>query len=77
MRFPYTTVITLADAVDLEVEVSNNVVKEKQSTKEVDSAAKMQRLAEEMRFRIKEAMAQRGGSQAFLHYLQTNEGKKA
>jgi hypothetical protein len=37
----------------------------------------MQRLAEEMRFRIKEAMVQRGGSEAFLSWLRTDDAKKA
>jgi hypothetical protein len=59
------------------VEVSNKVVNEKKADKQEDSAAKMQRLAEEMRFRIKEAMAQRGGSEAFLHWLQSDGAKKA
>jgi len=30
-----------------------------------------------MRFRLKEAMAQRGNSEAFLHWLQTDNAKKA
>jgi len=45
--------------------------------KEEDSAARVQRLAEEMRFRLKEAMAQRGGSEAFLHWLRSDGMKKA
>lgn len=49
----------------------------KKMAKEDDSAAKMRKLAEEMRFRLKEAMAQRGGSEAFLHWLRTDDGKKA
>jgi hypothetical protein len=53
------------------------VVNQKQSTSEEDSSAKMQRLAEEMRFRIKEAMVQRGGSEAFLSWLRTDDAKKA
>jgi hypothetical protein len=60
------------------------VVKIKKSAKEEDSpvnqqdsAARVQRLAEEMRFRLKEAMAQRGGSDAFLHWLREDGGKKA
>jgi hypothetical protein len=47
------------------------------SVKDEDSAARMQRLAEEMRFRLKEAMAQRGGSEAFLHWLRSDGVKKA
>jgi hypothetical protein len=47
------------------------------TVKEEDSAAKVQRLAEEMRFRLKEAMAQRGGSAAFLDWLRSDGFKKA
>jgi hypothetical protein len=53
------------------------LVNEKKSAAENDSAAKLQKLAEEMRFRIKEATAQRGGSEAFLHWLRSDGGKKA
>ena len=59
------------------VEVINSVVNVKQADKEENSAARMQRLAEEMRFRIREAMAQRNGSEAFLHWLRSDEAKKA
>ncbi|HUD14289.1 MAG TPA: hypothetical protein VMQ56_11595 [Terracidiphilus sp.] len=47
------------------------------TVKEEDSAARVQRLTEEMRFRLKEAMAQRGGSEAFLHWLRSDGLKKA
>ena len=50
---------------------------EKNAAKEQDSSAKVQKLAEQMRFRLKEAMAQRGGSAAFVHWLQSDGGKKA
>lgn len=50
---------------------------EKNAAKEQDSSAKVQKLAEQMRFRLKEAMAQRGGSEAFVHWLQSDGGKKA
>lgn len=53
------------------------MVKEKIAPQEKDSAEKLQKMAEEMRFRIREAMAQRGGSEAFLHWLRSNEGKQA
>lgn len=53
-----------------------SLVKEKSTEKEENSAAKLQKLAEEKRFRQKEAMAQRGGSEAFLRWLQTDGGKK-
>jgi hypothetical protein len=50
---------------------------EKQAAREENPAAKVQKLAEQMRFRMKEAMAQRGGSAAFVHWLQSDGGKKA
>jgi hypothetical protein len=59
------------------VEVINPVVNVKNAEKEENSAARMQRLAEEMRFRIREAMAQRNGSEAFLNWLRSDDGKKA
>ncbi len=58
-------------------EVANPLVKEQKAEQEENSAVKMQRLAEERRFRLKEAMAQRGGGEAFLHWLRSNEGKQA
>lgn len=51
--------------------------KVKKMAREEDSAAKVQKLAEQMRFRLKEAMAQRGRSDAFLHWLQSDGAKKA
>jgi hypothetical protein len=44
---------------------------------EKDSAVKAKRLAEELRFRLKEAMAQRGGSEAFVNWLRSGEAKNA
>ena len=49
----------------------------KDSPKANDSAARTKRLAEQLRFRMREAMAQRGGSEAFLHWLRSGEGKHA
>jgi hypothetical protein len=40
-------------------------------------AARAKRSAEQLRFRLREAMAQRGGSEAFLHWLSTDGGKHA
>jgi hypothetical protein len=54
-----------------------SIVKEKEAVLPQDSAAHLQRLAEEKRFRAKEALAQRGGSEAFLRWLRANEAKKA
>jgi hypothetical protein len=59
------------------VKVKKSATEEDSPVKQEDSAAGMQRLAEEMRFRLKEAMAQRGGSDAFLHWLRSDGGKKA
>ena len=59
------------------VEGINPVVNVKQAEKEENSAVRVQRLAEEMRFRIREAMAQRNGSEAFLNWLRSNDAKKA
>jgi hypothetical protein len=56
---------------------SIQLVNQMKTIKEEDSAARVQRLAEEMRFRLKEAMAQRGGSEAFLHWLRSDGMKKA
>jgi hypothetical protein len=39
--------------------------------------ARAKRSADQLRFRLKEAMAQRGGSEAFLHWLRTDGGKRA
>jgi hypothetical protein len=66
----------VAHSDDLDVE-DRKLENEKKMAKEEDSAAKVQKLAEQMRFRLKEAMAQRGGSEAFVHWLQTDGGKKA
>ena len=53
------------------------MVNDKKAANEEDSAAKVRKLAEEMRFRIREAMAQRGDSEAFLHWLRSDRAKKA
>jgi hypothetical protein len=47
------------------------------ASKEEDSAVKAKRLAEKLRFRMKEAMAQRGGSEAFLYWLRSDGEKNA
>jgi hypothetical protein len=49
----------------------------KKPARQENSAAQVQKLAEQMRFRLKEAAAQRGNSQAFLHWIQTGSAKKA
>jgi hypothetical protein len=55
----------------------NTLVKDKNTAEQEDSAAKLKKLAEEKRFRQKEAMAQRGGSEAFLRWLRSDAVKKA
>jgi hypothetical protein len=65
----------MAHPDDLDVEVSS-LENEKKTASESDSAAKLQRLNEQMRFRMKEATAQRGGSAAFVHWLQSDAIKK-
>jgi len=47
-----------------------------QVPKQQDPAARTKRLAEQLRFRVREAMAQRGGSKAFLHWLRSDAGKQ-
>jgi hypothetical protein len=47
------------------------------ASKQAQPAARAKRSAEQLRFRLKEAMAQRGGSEAFLHWLSTDSGKHA
>jgi hypothetical protein len=59
------------------VNLKKSAAEEDSPVNQQDSAVKVQRLAEEMRFRLKEAMAQRGGSDAFLHWLRSDGGKKA
>jgi hypothetical protein len=45
--------------------------------KQDDSAIRPKRLAQQSRFWLKEAMAQRGGSEAFLHWLRSDGVKHA
>jgi hypothetical protein len=45
--------------------------------KQIKPAARAKRSAEQLRFRLKEAMAQRGGSEAFLHWLSSDGVKRA
>jgi len=75
--FLYTFRARLAHSVLLDTEVLNEMEIKKNAANEEDSAKRMQRLAEEMRFRIRESMAQRGGSEAFLNWLRTDAGKQA
>ena len=47
----------------------------KKRPKEEDSAARAKWVAGQLRFRMKEAMVQRGGSEAFVHWLRSEERK--
>ena len=53
------------------------MVNDKKAANEEDSAAKVRKLAEEMRFRIRGAMAQPGGSEALLRWLRSDGAGKA
>ncbi|MGD0546234.1 MAG: hypothetical protein ABR991_00205 [Terracidiphilus sp.] len=48
-----------------------------EAPKQAIPASRAKRSAEQLRFRLKEAMAQRGGSEAFLHWLRSDGGKHA
>lgn len=50
---------------------------EEEAPKQANPALRAKRSAEQLRFRLKEAMAQRGGSEAFLHWLRSDGGKRA
>jgi hypothetical protein len=54
----------------------NSLDSVKRAPRAEDSAAKAKQLAEKLRFRLKEAMAQRGGSDAFVHWLRS-DGKRS
>jgi hypothetical protein len=48
-----------------------------EAPRQAKPAIQAKRSAEQLRFRLKEAMAQRGGSEAFLHWLSTHGGRHA
>jgi hypothetical protein len=72
---------SLVDSVDgskvRNTPLENMKVTAEQAPKREDSAARAKRLAEQLRFRLRESMAQRGGSEAFLHWLRSDSGKRA
>ena len=53
------------------------MISEKTPPPEQDSAARMKWITDQMRFRLKEALAQRGGSEAFLHWLRSDCDRNA
>ena len=48
-----------------------------EAPKQANPAARAKRSAEQLRFRLKEAMAQRGAPEVFLHWLRSNGEKHA
>ncbi len=50
---------------------------EKRIPTEDESTARAKWLAEQLRFRMMESMAQRGGTEAFLQFMRSDEGKPA
>jgi hypothetical protein len=48
-----------------------------EAPQKANPAARAKRSAEQLRFRLKEAMAQRGAPEAFLHWLRSDGGKRA
>ena len=49
----------------------------KVALKQDEAAIKAKKLAEKLRFRLKESMAQRGDCQAFLHWIEDHGEKHA
>lgn len=52
------------------------VVEKSEKEMQNEQAAKSRQRAEQLRFRLREAMAERKGSDAFLHYLRKEDEKK-
>jgi hypothetical protein len=77
------SLIASDDVVDMRVHSLENSTLEQtaaaaeEAPQQTKPAARAKRSAEQLRFRLKEAMAQRGGSDAFLHWLSTDGGKRA
>jgi hypothetical protein len=57
--------------------LENSKMAAEEAPKKANSAARAKRSAEQLRFRLKEAMAQRGAPEAFLHWLRSDGGKHA
>ena len=57
--------------------LENTKIAAEDAPKKANPAARAKRSAEQLRFRLKEAMAQRGAPEAFLHWLCSEEGKHA
>ena len=57
--------------------LENSKMAVEEAPKKANPAARAKRSAEQLRFRLKEAMAQRGAPEAFLHWLRSDGGKHA
>jgi hypothetical protein len=60
--------------------LENPKIASDETYKQQDAASRAKRLAEQLRFRLKESMVQRGGargSEAFLHWLRSDGAKHA
>ena len=57
--------------------LENSKIAVEEAPRKVNPAARAKRTAEQLRFRLKEAMAQRGAPEAFLHWLRSNGEKHA
>ena len=57
--------------------LENSKIAAEEAPKNVNPAARAKRTAEQLRFRLKEAMAQRGAPEVFLHWLRSNGEKHA
>jgi hypothetical protein len=60
-----------------EYTLENTKMAVEEAPKQANQAAPARRSAEQLRFRLKEAMAQRGAPEAFLHWLRSDGGKHA
>lgn len=52
------------------------VIEKTEKEMQNEQAAKSRQRAEQLRFHLREAMAERKGTEAFLHYLRKDEAKK-
>lgn len=57
--------------------LENSKMAAEDAPKQANTAVHAKRSAEQLRFRLKEAMAQRGAPEAFLHWLRSDGGKHA
>jgi hypothetical protein len=73
------TLLVASDGVEfLEgFSLENSKIAAEEAPKKANPAARARRSAEQLRFRLKEAMAQRGAPEVFLHWLRSNGGKHA